>query len=341
MAAGAGAHASEVEIGWVDRPSRTQLEGAAEVIGGLMAEVIPGEPPYPADELDAELTHLRSDETVRLGLALEGGEVVGVVRLVLGADSERKLAYLEDLVVAPAHRRRGFGTALLELAVAAARADGRTVLSAGAPVGSGASNAFAEHVGATRGLVEHQNRTVVAGIDTSMLEGWVQRAADRARDYSLVTFDGQCPDELAERFAALMAVMGTAPHTEAWQPPAFTPTMLREAQDAYSHKGGVSWTVCARHEPTGDLVGYTELGFLPYRPWLAFQGDTGVEPAHRDRGLGRWLKAANALRLVHERPEVEIVETWNAEINAPMLSINHAMGFRPVAAWQDWELKLA
>jgi mycothiol synthase len=330
-----------IEIGWVVAPNRAELEGTARLIGGLLAEVIPGEPPYPADELAAELTHLRSDQDVRLALAVDGGEVVGAARLILGPDSDRGYADLEDLVVAPAHRRRGIGTRLLELVMEASRWDGRTVIGSGGPVDHPAAAAFAEHVGATRGLIEHQNRMVVADLDRSMLEKWVELATERAGDYSLVSFDGRCPDELVEGFAELMAVMGTAPHTDAWQQPTITPTMLREEQDAYSRKGGESWTVCTRHDPTGELVGYSVLGFLPYRPWLGFQGDTGVEPAHRDHGLGRWLKATNALRLLDERPHVTTVETWNAEVNAPMLSINHAMGFHPVVAWQDWELALS
>jgi len=42
------------------------------------------------------------------------------------------------------------------------------------------------------------------------------------------------------------------------------------------------------------------------------------------------LKATMALRLVSERPEVRSISTGNAGSNAPMLSINHAMGFRCV-----------
>jgi len=96
--------------------------------------------------------------------------------------------------------------------------------------------------------------------------------------------------------------------------------------------------VCACHRPSGRLVGYTELGGSSRRPWLARQGDTGVENAHRNLGLGRWVKATNALRLLSERPEVKVVDTWNADVNAPMLSINDAMGFRAVAHWQEWRL---
>jgi hypothetical protein len=75
------------------------------------------------------------------------------------------------------------------------------------------------------------------------------------------------------------------------------------------------------------------------RTWtrIAWQGDTGVWPKHRERGLGRWLKAVNALRLLDEQPEVEFIDTWNAGSNEAMLAINVAMGFRPLENWGIWQ----
>ncbi len=106
---------------------------------------------------------------------------------------------------------------------------------------------------------------------------------------------------------------------------------------AHVRQGNDSWTVCARHDATGHFVGYTELSISHHRPWWARQGDTGVDPEHRRRGIGSWLKAHNALRLLRERPDVEYIETWNAVGNTPMLAINRAMGFEPVAVWRQWD----
>jgi GNAT superfamily N-acetyltransferase len=107
---------------------------------------------------------------------------------------------------------------------------------------------------------------------------------------------------------------------------------------AHVAHGNTSWTVCARDDRTGRFVGYTELSLSHWRPWLAGQGDTGVHPDHRQRGIGRWLKAHNALRLLAEKPGVELIETWNAASNAAMLSINRAMGFDVVARRQEWNV---
>lgn len=331
--------AGHLAVGWTDHPTDDELEAVAALVTGVLRDAIPGERPYPASELAADLRHHRAYEEIRLGLATEGGRVVGAALLELDhSGSNRHLAWVQHLVVDPERRALGTGRRLLDLVCDAVRADARTTIVHDAPRDSEPATAFAERAGATRGLVDHQNRLLVAGLDRPMLEGWVARAAERAGGYSLVAFDGHCPDELVDDFARLSAVMDTAPRTDVWEDTTVTASMVRDSEAALRAKGGTTWTVCARDDATGGLVGFTVIGFLPHRPWLAHQEDTGVEPAHRGRGLGRWLKATNALRLLDERPEVEVVETWNAEVNAPMLSINHAMGFRRVAAWQQWEL---
>ena len=70
---------------------------------------------------------------------------------------------------------------------------------------------------------------------------------------------------------------------------------------------------------------------------MARQNDTGVDPAHRERGLGRWLKADMLRRVLAERPGIELVETWNAGSNAPMLAINHELGFRLARVSGNWQ----
>ena len=154
-----------------------------------------------------------------------------------------------------------------------------------------------------------------------------------------MAFDGVCPDELLEAFAAVIPIMNTAPRAPGTEDVAPTPAEVTENMEAHVRQGNESWTICAREDVTRRFVGYTELSFPSRRPWEASQGDTGVDIAHRGLGIGRWLKAQNALRLLEERPNVEYIETRNAGVNEPMISINRTMGFRPVAMWQEWEFR--
>lgn len=66
-----------------------------------------------------------------------------------------------------------------------------------------------------------------------------------------------------------------------------------------------------------------------------------VRPEHRGHGLGRRLKAALALRLLDERPEVTRVETWNARSNSHMVAINQDMGFDAIGWTSTWQADTA
>ena len=97
--------------------------------------------------------------------------------------------------------------------------------------------------------------------------------------------------------------MNTAP-LEAldWDDERFTAEHWRAIEATNEARGFETWQLCARHDDSGELAGYTELTLPRLWPGAAWQEDTGVWPKHRERGLGRWLKAVNALRLLDERP---------------------------------------
>ena len=52
------------------------------------------------------------------------------------------------------------------------------------------------------------------------------------------------------------------------------------------------------------------------------------------------VKAANLRAVEAAMPDVTRVQTWNALENGPMLRVNRAMGFVPVALYPLWQLKL-
>jgi mycothiol synthase len=305
-------------------------------------ELSPEDPPVEVAEEADDLRIRPSFEDRWLWVARgPGGALLGRMSLVVEHREENQHLAGALLVVRPEARRQGIGRRLLDAAADRARTAGRTTLMGWSAAG-GDGAAAARALGAEPALVERISRLRTAEVDRALLERWVVRAPERAAGYSLVAWDGPCPDDLLERFASIMAVMNTAPRGELdMEDETYTPELIRDFEGSLERKGTMVWTVAARHDATGELVGYTAL-FLPkHRRWQAEQGDTGVDPAHRDKGLGRWLKAANLLRLLDERPEAQVVDTWNATTNEPMLNINVALGFRPLADVDNVQLKLS
>ena len=302
---------------------------------------VPGDDPLPFEGWIAEERKLDSFlDMVRItAVDAPTGEVVGYGRVELDRHANTHVAWAWA-VVAEAHRRRGIGTALLRRLVEIGADDGRVSVGANADEGS-AGAAFLAASGLTRRNTAHQNRLRLTDVDVARLHEWIARAPERASGYSLRAWDGPTPDDLVEAFAVCNDVMNSAPRGDLdLEDERMTPDRLRTIEAGRVDIGTTWWTICAIEDASGAFAGFTQLSFPRWRPKLAKQNDTGVDPAHREKGLGRWLKATMLLRLLDEKPEIEQVETWNAGSNAPMLAINHALGFRRANVTGNWQADL-
>ena len=113
---------------------------------------------------------------------------------------------------------------------------------------------------------------------------------------------------------------------------------MRQYEDAGEAAGEERWAYYAVENATGQFAGLTDITIRPSLPDRVFVGDTGVDPAHRGRGLGKWLKAAITRRILDELPPVRWVITWNAGSNDAMLAINRQLGFRPAVIGTTWQV---
>jgi len=173
----------------------------------------------------------------------------------------------------------------------------------------------------------------------AMLRRWVGRAEERAQGFVLETLVGTFAESSLDEMAHLFNVMNDAPRGELdMEDEKMTPEHIREWDESLSRRGQERWHMHIRHVATGELAGYTETVWNPYRPDILQQWGTGVWPKYRNLGLGRWLKAAMLEKVVRERSAVKRVRTGNADSNAPMLGINYTMGFQPYRSWTGWQL---
>ena len=121
----------------------------------------------------------------------------------------------------------------------------------------------------------------------ALLERW-RAAGEAAAGYSLVAYDVPCPsDELARDFIHARHVMNDAPRYEGEAEATYTVEELRavEAASVAAHQGW--WNVGVRHDATGELVGHQRDVPPGKRPWIVFQGDTGVDPRTAATGSAR------------------------------------------------------
>jgi mycothiol synthase len=320
--------------------SDDDLAALAALDALLELEALPGEPVAPPAHSLNTFRHrlpfrIREGWIVRQGSG--SGEIVAWGTVSYNDVPENRNHAAIWLAVHPEVRGLGLGSVLLDRAVKTAGRWGCTMLDFEARVG-GPGEPFLRSVGAELRLIERRSRCRTADIDRDLLGSWVRRAGERAAGYSLVGWDGPCPGEMLPAFVELKGVMNTAPlEAFEWDDERITPEQWRQIEATNAARRIETWQLCARHDDSGELAGYTELAFPTLWPAAAWQEDTGVWPKHRDRGLGRWLKAANALRLLDERPEVDFIDTWNAGSNEAMLGINVAMGFEPLENWGDWQ----
>ena len=315
-----------------------ELRALWEFACAIEREVEPDDPSMPLDVFMTSSRIVPSYVHRQHWLARDASDIVGVgymsARFV---ETNKHLAFL-DVSVRADRRREGIARRLLGPIASATTALGRTLQGAEASEG-GAGESFLAATGAEKRAVERRSRLSLSGVDVSMLDAWVMRAKERASDYSLLFWPDKCPDDLRDQYVKHMEVMNTAPRDdldmEDWLR---SPERYDEDWQHNIAMGEHAWTMCVRHDPTGELAGFTELWWFDWMGDLAWQGNTGVDPAHRNKGLGRWLKAAMLQKVLRERPELSRVDTWNAGSNEPMLAINVALGFRPVKHYGDWQV---
>jgi GNAT superfamily N-acetyltransferase len=268
------------------------------------------------------------------------GTVPGWYRLELPDLENLDQAYL-TLVVHPAQRRRGIGRALLRHAAARAAANGRTVLNAQARLASDGAP-FARSVGAECGLVDVQRVMDVRAAGDDQLARLRAAAEEKAAGYSLVSWTGPVPEDFLDQAAALFASLNDAPHDPQDAPAVWDAQRVRErVNDLRPHYGMRTYAVAAV-SGDGEPAAVTEVAVDPADPGWGHQMLTGVTRAHRGHRLGLLVKIAMVEWLKAAEPQLERIQTWNAESNRYMIAVNEALGYTILGApASSWKLDVA
>ena len=303
----------------------------------------PDEAPRPTAEhvvLGRQLLEPGSSRDGTHRAAVLGDDVVGALRLIQPLRDNTSVTFV-DLAVHPAHRRRGIGTALLAEARALAAAAGRTELisEVDEPGPDGAGRRFALRSGWACDLLETRRDLVLPAAEAQLAA--VEAEARRAsHGYDLVTWRDRTPDALVADRALLEERMSTdAPHgdlpveAERWDA-----DRIREVEDLNVARGRTVLSAGAVRD--GRLVAFTDLHVSLARAEHARQGATLVLREHRGHRLGALVKAAALRDLAAAFPQTRRITTYNLEGNAPMVTVNTALGFEPAGQLSTWSTRL-
>ena len=242
-----------------------------------------------------------------------------------------------DIYVLPEERRKRVATSWLPVIVDLMKEEGCTVLGLNAD--REAAHAFLKWLGAEPKLAEIESRLQLADVDWPMMERWVEEGRRRSPETRLEVYDGPLPEAMWPQFAEQRSVLlNTIPFDDLDVGTIIiTPERIREHQKRVALAGIVEHEVLTR-EPDGSISGMTDVNWAPYRATHIEQQFTGVRPDARGRGLGRWIKAAMVLHVRELYPDAKLISTGNAGSNAPMLTINRAMGFKAYRTAVDYQV---
>lgn len=309
------------------------------------------------DRYELWLGYLRTADDPDAGTAATA-VVLGELRLPLLDNTDNAVV---NVATRPAYRRQGYGTAMLQHLTARARIQGRTRLigEIGEPMPSTepvpptepADTSltppprvlFATKAGARPVTSEVRRLLRISDIDDVSLSHLSEDAAAHSAEYSLIQWEGPAPADVIDDLVILHSRMTIdAPLEDLdWEPENWTRERYREREQQVVANGQVCLCTVARHDPSGQVVALTDLGLTTGQPEIAYQWATIVLPSHRGHRLGMLVKLANLAYLRTSRPQVRMLNTWNAAINDHMVGINEAIGFRPVERWREWQLELS
>jgi GNAT superfamily N-acetyltransferase len=307
-------------------------------------------------EADELLPHYQPNEYERRlsWLVLEDGTAIGRIGLDLPAEKGSKVAFwLIELLQAT--WGRGIGSAAYELVERIARESGRTVLQTWAdhpaadgprltpPTGFGEipedhMARFLLRHGYTLEQVERNSAFDLTG-PFDEVERLLDQARAASRDYRVVQWFAPTPPEFVDGYAWMKSRMSTDAPSAAleFDEEAWDAGRVSEHDARYTDAGRTLQITAAQHIATGELCAFNELVIGKDRTAASHQEDTLVLKEHRGHKLGTLVKCAGLLSWRDIAPQSPRVLTYNAEENRPMLDINEAIGFVPIAYNGAWK----
>ncbi|MFT4163778.1 MAG: GNAT family N-acetyltransferase [Microlunatus sp.] len=332
----------EVRLIRVDPGDRAAVATAVELLNAAQRVDDPSERPQ-IPELVARWMEFGWDlEPDERYLCFPAGsqEPVAVFDQLFPRRDNRHLAW-GNVVVDPAHRRRGYGTALVTELLRRAAEAGRTTVWLDAGEEDLGARTFIEGMGFRYASHDARRKQVLAEVDLDAVDRLHAQAAEAAEDYVLERLMPPLPDEVLEQLVEVTAAINDAPMGDlTFEDEVFDLARLKDQETARVGRGDRIYRIVARHRRTGVIGGHTVVGLNPLDPTHAHQGDTAVHRDHRGHRLGMLLKIEMMRWLAETEPQITEITTWNHADNRYMIDVNEAIGYRLSRVFATYELSL-
>ncbi|MPZ59731.1 MAG: GNAT family N-acetyltransferase [Propionibacteriales bacterium] len=268
------------------------------------------------------------------------GQLVGAADVHVSQWEDNQHMAHVDVTVHPDHRRSGHGSTLLDAVTGLARDWGKTLTSCEAWADS-SGEGFAAYHGYKPGMRSAQRRLDLAALDWGQIDELHAEAADKATAYELVSIVGRAPEALIPDLVAVTAAINDAPLDDLeWEDEIYSVDRVRAFETAQAARERRLYRLLARRIEDGGCAGHTVVAVDPRRPSYGNQMDTTVLVEHRGNRLGLLLKTAMLRWLRETEPQLDLIDTWNAESNTHMIAVNDRLGCFVVARGGIWQRRL-
>jgi len=238
------------------------------------------------------------------------------------------------IAVLPEFRGRGIGSALYARILADLKGFSAEFLHTSVRETWAESRRFLQKRGFEEVMRTWESHLDLTSFDPKPFEKYLIRAAEKG--IALTTLaeereqDPQWLSKLHELHNVLMAdVPSSSP---------FTPLPLEEFRRRLIEHPDLLLDGYFLAKKGGEYVGESFVFQLPAEPGHLSQGFTGVRREYRGKGIAMALKLkVIAYAKAHG---YNLIKTWNASTNTPMLVINEKLGFVKKPAWIEYVLSL-
>ncbi|MHA2249954.1 MAG: GNAT family N-acetyltransferase [Candidatus Kariarchaeaceae archaeon] len=324
--------------------SEVLLDGYFNIYNHIFYETYPKEDPLPnKDAIQHQLLNPHPHYTIHRWFVFYEQKVIGLCRLHYTNENSPSFdgtSHIAHGKISIHHefRRQGIATELLKIIVSNAMKANKTILQTDVYLDI-AVNFCKEVLKANPAKTGNENRLYFDQVNWDLMRKWVDEGKERTKNVSLHIYQ-EIPDDILDDFCEIYNETSSQEPSDELEEHYIETSESRRIQEKQFRERNQTLITILTKEVDNKISSLTEIFYDPKDNFQGSQWLTGVKMEYRGRGLGKWIKAAMLLYLKENYPSIKFVRAGNADLNAPMRSINERMGFKTIFKRYDYNLRL-